>query len=67
MGLISQDNVIAGFVMERRELLHLRTKLMYVIKHEPEGPEKEAILDVIEESIVGCTDRVNLLTYLRKS
>lgn len=67
MGLISQDNVIAGFEMARRKLLHIRTKLMYVIKHEPEGPEKEAILDALEEEIVSWTDCVNLLTSLRKN
>jgi len=66
MGLISQDNVDAGLEMVRRRLLHLRTKLKYVIKHEPASLEKEAILDELEEEIVGLTDSVNLLTSLRQ-
>ena len=67
MGLISQDNVVAGLEMLRRRLLHLRTKLKYVIKHEADSPEKEAILDTLEEEIIGLVDSVNLLTSLRKS
>ncbi len=67
MGLISQDNVVAGLEMVGRRLLHLRTKLKYVIKHEPDSPEKEAILDTLEEEIIGLVDSVNLLTSLRRS
>jgi len=39
MALISQDNVDAGLEMLRDQLLRLRTKLKYIIKHEPASPE----------------------------
>jgi len=66
MALISQDNVDAGLEMLRDQLLRLRTKLKYIIKHEPDSPEKEGLLDDMEEEIEGLTDCVNLLTSLRQ-
>ena len=66
MALISQDNVDAGLEMLRDQLLRLRTKLKYIIKHEPASPEKEGLLDEMEEEIEGLTDCVNLLTSLRQ-
>jgi len=66
MSLISQDNVVTGLKVLRRQLLNLRTRCKYIIKHEPYGPEKEALLDAMEEEIEGLTDCVNLLTSLRE-
>ncbi|KKL91721.1 hypothetical protein LCGC14_1891880 [marine sediment metagenome] len=66
MALISQDNVNAGLEMLRRQLLNTRTKLKYIIKHEPDSLEKEALLDEMEKEIGGLTDCVNLLTSLRQ-
>ena len=65
MSLISQRNVIAGLEMLKNRLLHLRVKCNYIIRHEPPGPEKEALLDEMEEEIDGLMDSVNLLTSLR--
>jgi hypothetical protein len=66
MSLISQDNIVTGLELLRRQLLQLRTKLKYIIKHEPDSPKKESLLDEIEEEITGLTDCVNLLTSLRQ-
>jgi hypothetical protein len=66
MSLISQDNIVAGLEILRRQLLAQRTKLKYIIKHEPSSPEKESLLDEMEEEIMGLTDCVNLLTSLRQ-
>ena len=66
MALISQDNVNAGLEMLRNQLLNTRTKLKYIIKHEPESSEKEALFDEMEKEIGGLTDCVNLLTSLRQ-
>ncbi len=67
MALISQENVVTGLEMLRRQLLNLRSKCKYIIKHEPDGPNKEVLLDEMEEEIIGLTDCVNLLTSLRRS
>jgi hypothetical protein len=66
MALISQDNVVTGLAVLKRQLLNARTRLKYIIKHEPDSPEKEVLLDEMEEEIVGLTDCVNLLTSLRQ-
>ena len=66
MPLISQSNVNTGLKMLRRQLLHLRTKLKYIIKHEPVGPEKDTLLDEMEEEIGDLMDCVNILTSLRR-
>lgn len=67
MALISQDNVVAGLEMLRKRLLHLRTKLKYIMKHEPPSPEKEALLDEMEAEIKELVDSVQLLTSMRRS
>jgi len=66
MALISQDNVSAGLELLRKQLLNTRTKLKYIMKHEPASLEKEALLDEMEKEIGGLTDCVNLLTSLRR-
>ena len=66
MALISQDNVDVSLAVLKRQALNARTKLKYIIKHEPYSPEKEALLDEMEEEIKGLTDCVNLLTSLRQ-
>ena len=66
MSLISQDNVVAGLEMLRDRLLHLRIKCRYIMKHEPNSPKKESLLDEIEGEIEGLVDSVNLLTSLRR-
>jgi len=66
MALISQDNVVTGLAVLKKQLLNTRTKLKYIMKHEPASPEKEKLLDEMEEEIMGLTDCVNLLTSLRQ-
>jgi hypothetical protein len=65
MVLISQENIATGLEVLRRQLLHLRTKCKYIIEHEPDGLEKEALYDELEGEIRDLTDCVNLLTSLR--
>jgi hypothetical protein len=67
MTLISQENVVAGLEMLKRRLLHLRVKCQYIVKHEPDGPVKDLLLDEMEEEITELTDSVNLLLSLRGS
>ena len=67
MALISQENVLAGLEMLKKRLLHLRTKCQYIMRHEPDGPMKESLLDEMEEEITELTDSVNLLMSLRRS
>ena len=66
MTLISQANVRTGLVVLRRQFLQLRSKCSYIIKHEPDGPKKEALLNEVEKEIDDLTDCLNLLTSLKK-
>ncbi len=67
MSLISQENVVTSLEIVRKQLLHFRTKCKYIMKHEPDGPVKEGLLDEMEEEIKDLTDCVNILISLRGS